>query len=87
MESIVFVHGLGGDWLKTWRSSGSDVPWIADKAFLGELYDRARIMTFGYNANMFENVTSNRVVTHANNLLESLWAKRYKCNVWPRVPF
>jgi hypothetical protein len=38
-------------------------------------------MTFGYNANVFENVTTNRVINHANDLLEGLWARRRRCNV------
>lgn len=82
---IVFVHGLGGDCLKTWTHPGAEIPWIADRAFLGNLYDSARIMTFGYNSNVFQNVTTNRVITHANDLIEGLWARRYNCNGRPLI--
>ncbi|KAH8174166.1 hypothetical protein LIA77_05585 [Sarocladium implicatum] len=49
---IVFIHGLGGHALKSWwhAESKASVPWIADYAFLGDIYDKARIMGFGYNA-------------------------------------
>ncbi|EEQ31356.1 peptidase C14 [Microsporum canis CBS 113480] len=64
---IIFVHGLSGDCIETWKHADAEVPWIMDKSFLGDdLYERARIMTFGYNANVFQNVTTSRVIDHAN---------------------
>ncbi|KAK9444032.1 peptidase C14 [Metarhizium brunneum] len=82
---IVFVHGLGGDSLKSWVYPKMADPWINDPAFLGELYNTARIMTFGYNANVLENVTTNRVIDHANDLLEQLWALRCECKGRPLI--
>ncbi|KAF9777329.1 hypothetical protein IL306_004460 [Fusarium sp. DS 682] len=76
---IVFVHGLGGDCLKTWTNPGQEAPWIGDPAFLGELYESARIMSFGYPSSVFHNVTTDRIINHANDLLEGLWTRRNKC--------
>ncbi|KAF3481565.1 peptidase C14 [Arthroderma uncinatum] len=82
---VVFVHGLNGDCIKTWKHADAEVPWIMDKRFLGDLYDRARIMTFGYNANVLENVTTSRVLDHANDLLEAIYARRVRCEGRPIV--
>jgi hypothetical protein len=79
--SLIFVHGLGGDNIQTWKHPDAEVPWIADPNFLGQFYDKSRVMTFGFNANIFEDVTTNRVISHANDLLEGLWARRARCNV------
>ncbi|KAL2202595.1 hypothetical protein CC79DRAFT_1164027 [Sarocladium strictum] len=77
---IVFVHGLGGHALKSWwhSSSTAAVPWIADPDFLGEIYEKARIMTFGYNADLRRKVSSHRIIDHANDLLEGLVEVRRK---------
>jgi hypothetical protein len=80
-RSIVFVHGLGGSSIGTWTSDETGKTWISDPDFLGTLKDRARVMTFGYNANLFQNVTTSRVVEHANDLLEKLVVRRRKCKV------
>lgn len=84
--SIIFVHGLNGDCIETWKHGDAGVPWIMDKSFLGDdLYKRARIMTFGYNANVFKNVTTSRVIDHANKLLEDLCGRRINCKGRPIV--
>ncbi|KAM5494099.1 hypothetical protein McaMca56_006372 [Microsporum canis] len=84
--SIIFVHGLSGDCIETWKHADAEVPWIMDKSFLGDdLYERARIMTFGYNANVFQNVTTSRVIDHASKLLEDLCVRRVNCKGRPIV--
>ncbi|KAM5447020.1 hypothetical protein MaudCBS49596_006201 [Microsporum audouinii] len=86
MVDIIFVHGLNGDCIETWKHGDAEVPWIMDKSFLGDdLYKRARIMTFGYNANVFKNVTTSRVIDHANKLLEDLCGRRINCKGRPIV--
>ncbi|KAM5488007.1 hypothetical protein MaudMau93_004401 [Microsporum audouinii] len=86
MVDIIFVHGLNGDCIETWKHGDAGVPWIMDKSFLGDdLYKRARIMTFGYNANVFKNVTTSRVIDHANKLLEDLCGRRINCKGRPIV--
>jgi len=46
--SIVFLHGLNGDRVKTWTGRG--VFWPRD--LLPLKLERCRIMTFGYNADL-----------------------------------
>lgn len=47
---IIFVHGLGGDRIKTWtwQGSGREVFWPKD--LLPQACPTARILSFGYNA-------------------------------------
>lgn len=73
-NSIVFIHGLKGHREKTWtaRNNGAAVfePW--PKTLLPSEIPTARILTFGYDANVTEwrNVVSqNRVRNHAWSLL------------------
>ncbi|KAL6240249.1 hypothetical protein RBB50_012854 [Rhinocladiella similis] len=47
---IVAVHGLGGDAINTWTQPKSKKFWLRD--FLPQQIPGARIMTFGYNADV-----------------------------------
>ena len=78
---MVFVHGLGGDKVQTWTNPETGKTWISDPDFLLSLSDKVRVMTFGYNANVYSNVTTNRIVDHGNDLLEDLVVKRQECEV------
>ena len=78
---LVFIHGLGGTQLGTWTEETSGKLWISDPEFLGKLKDQARVLAFGYNANLISEVTTQRVVNHASDLLEKLNAKRSDCQV------
>jgi hypothetical protein len=55
MSSLVAIHGLNGDPIKTWTYKETGVMWLRD--VLPEVLPKARIMTYGYNAN-FKNFTS-----------------------------
>jgi hypothetical protein len=45
--SIIAVHGLGGDWEKTWTDDNGAL-WLRD--FLPSQLPPARIMSYGYNS-------------------------------------
>ena len=76
-SSIVAVHGLNpfGDKNhpeNTWTADGN--LWLRD--FLPATLPKARVMLFGYNANVAFNPVDLRVRDHAMKLLEFLHLKR-----------
>ena len=81
IADIVFIHGLTGDASRTWSHTDSDTgkPWPAI-LLSGDLPD-ARIMTFGYDAdvaNFWSPASQNRIGNHALNLLGGLTREREK---------
>ena len=67
--SIVFVHGLTGKRTRTWLADGAELPW--PQALLPEKISEARIITFGYNADVVHFIKpagQNTVREHARNL-------------------
>jgi hypothetical protein len=50
MNSLIAIHGLNGDPINTWTHKETGVMWLRD--VLPEVLPRARIMTYGYNANL-----------------------------------
>lgn len=83
LYSIVAVHGLGGDSIKTWTHPKSNAFWLKD--FLPEQLPDARIMTFSYNATMAFGKSASDVIDHAKGLLSSLVDKREESEV--RISF
>lgn len=73
---ICFVHGLTGNRESTWTAVGQSTPW--PKAFLPSMLDRARILTYGYDAYIVgKSVASgNGLLDHAVNLLNDLTTYR-----------
>ena len=74
-SSLVFVHGLRGDKIDTWKHGS--IVWPRD--LLKEDVPNARIMTYGYDANVmnfFSNASQSSIFQHAINLLEDLQRKR-----------
>src|SRR2546423_3057046 len=70
--SIVFVHGLTGNREKTWTHRNG-IFW--PDALLSENFPRARIMTFGYDADVVRFWTiasSNRLDDHGKSLAYAL---------------
>lgn len=67
---VVFIHGLGGASQTTW-SKGRDLDLFWPKTFLSAEKDisSARIMSFGYNAGLFNGRTSVSIIDFANDLL------------------
>jgi alpha-beta hydrolase superfamily lysophospholipase len=75
----VAVHGLGGDALKTWTAENGKM-WLRD--FLpddlrdGAASCHARVMTFGYDVNVYSKAASQRSFTFAEDLLSALYDHR-----------
>lgn len=76
-NSIIFVHGLGGDNLKTWSDKESGKQWISYPEFLQTWESDVRVLTLGYNTtNVMLNVNPVRIAIHSKDLLEKLLIKR-----------
>jgi hypothetical protein len=73
-DSIVAVHGLGGDAIDTWTHPKSNAFWLKD--FLPQQIPDARVLTFGYNAAAAFSESTAEVIDHAKSLLASLVDKR-----------
>jgi len=73
---VVFVHGLNGGRDTTWTARDQKEPWFQNPDFLQSLKNKIRVMTFGYNANLFKHVAVNNINDHANDLLEKLVVRR-----------
>ncbi|KAF7519720.1 hypothetical protein PCG10_009763, partial [Penicillium crustosum] len=71
--SIIFIHGLTGDRDATWTASDATDPW--PKTLLPPAIPTARVLTFGYDANVADwkgVVSQSRIANHAGNLLTAL---------------
>ena len=73
---ICFVHGLTGNRDTTWTANGQSAPW--PKTLLPPRLSKARILTYGYDAYIVRKsvASTNRLIDHANNLLNDLTAER-----------
>jgi len=70
---VVFIHGLTGNRDQTWTAQGAVAPW--PKVMLPKKLPRARILTFGYDANVADwraMVSKNRIGDHSRNFLAAL---------------
>jgi protein SERAC1 len=75
--SIVFIHGLVGDREQTWSTADADGPW--PQTLLPRKLPHARVLTFGYDANVMDwrdVVSMNRIGNHSKNLLADLAGRR-----------
>ena len=70
--SIVALHGLNGHAIRSWEyhKHGTTFMWLQDS--LPESVPGARIMVYGYNANVFEHVSTSRLRSFADTFLERL---------------
>jgi len=72
------VHGLGGDAYQTWTASNGKL-WLRDFLpfdLLAEGTKTARIMTFGYDANVFTKAPDGKMLETALHLLFCLHKER-----------
>ncbi|MCJ1260408.1 hypothetical protein MMC22_000269 [Lobaria immixta] len=76
---IIAIHGLNGHALKTWTSEESQSSWLQDKEMLPKILRNARILTWGYDANvtaLLGSTSSDRILQHAQTLVANLEADR-----------
>ena len=76
MHSIVALHRLGGHAFNTWRfhCGGVDSMWLCD--FLLEDIPNARILTYGYPANVIFNTSTEGIRSYVQSFLERLFLNR-----------
>ncbi|EXJ61254.1 uncharacterized protein A1O5_12046 [Cladophialophora psammophila CBS 110553] len=77
---IVAVHGLNGDARGTWTSKSTQTSWLSHPDFLPKYLPRARILSWGYNANIStlkgKSTSQDRILHHAHTLVSQLNADR-----------
>ncbi|KAK1640670.1 Alpha/Beta hydrolase protein [Colletotrichum phormii] len=75
-SSVVFVHGLGGDYLETWKSKLDETVWPKDLLSQLGRFRKARIFSFDYDATAFltpfEKETKGSTFQFAESLLDTL---------------
>ena len=78
--SLVAVHGLNGDSIKTWTSESHNICWLSHPDFLPKYVKRARVLVWGYNANIAslagKTASADRILQHAQTLVAQLQADR-----------
>ena len=79
-QSIVAVHGLNGSGLGTWTSKKNGVCWLSHPEFLPKYIRNARVLVYGYNANISmlgrKEPSRERIHHHAHTLVANLSAIR-----------
>ncbi|KAI9838418.1 MAG: hypothetical protein M1837_002501 [Sclerophora amabilis] len=91
LADIVFVHGLTGNRKTTWTDTKTGVFWPVDllPAVLEQDELGARIMTFGYDADvvgLLETASSNRLRDHGKSLAEERAMLRLRSHTSNRPP-
>ncbi|QKX58593.1 uncharacterized protein TRUGW13939_05718 [Talaromyces rugulosus] len=73
---IVAVHGLGGNWLKTWESENDKWNWVQSSIgprLLEETDVTPRVLSFGYNSDIFDTKSVNDIQSVAQMLVGRLY--------------
>lgn len=74
------MHGLNGDSLKTWTTYQNKICWLNHPDLLPKYVKNARVLTWGYNANISslngKSTSSERILQHAQTLVAQLHADR-----------
>lgn len=80
LPSIIAVHGLNGDRVKTWTTDSDNICWLNHPDLLPKYMKHARVLTWGYNANISSlkgrTTSSERILQHAHSLIAQLHADR-----------
>lgn len=74
LPSIIAVHGLNGDPANTWKHPANNYFWLQDSLPLD--VTGARVLNYGYNADVVFGNTTADVWDHAKSLLGSLIDER-----------
>src|SRR5437016_8883610 len=77
MPSIIAVHGLGGNWQRTWTASNGK-HWVRDflPHQLRTANIHARVMAYGYNSDTWFSKAVTDVKSEAEALLDRLHGSR-----------
>ncbi|KAF7549262.1 hypothetical protein G7Z17_g6496 [Cylindrodendrum hubeiense] len=79
---IIAIHGLGTESPRTWeykkkpRHAGEVVNWLADANMLPAAIPEAKIFTYDWNANAFQDVPVRALLSHSDTLLTHLAESR-----------
>ena len=79
-SSIVAIHGLNGGALRTWTTPDTGICWLSDPRFLPRYVKNARVLVWGYDANLSlltgDTTSEERIHHHAHTLVANLAADR-----------
>jgi hypothetical protein len=84
--SIIAVHGLDGDAMKSWTCETIDpsVNWLQHPEFLPKAFPDARVMTYGYDSKPISDRTSTATLReHGDDLIQEIMVIREETNVCP----
>ncbi|KAL8989972.1 MAG: hypothetical protein Q9169_008238 [Polycauliona sp. 2 TL-2023] len=70
LESICAVHALGGNAFDTWM--GQSQMWLRDMLPNSSPFNRARIMTYGYDSTLIKKESNERIKDWADDLLQQI---------------
>jgi hypothetical protein len=74
VSSIVALHGLNGHAFKTWAHGETNCMWLRD--LLPHDVDDARVLLYGYNANVYRDAGTARARDFASTFLRELLLRR-----------
>ncbi|KAH6843220.1 hypothetical protein B0I37DRAFT_214753 [Chaetomium sp. MPI-CAGE-AT-0009] len=76
IADLVLVHGLNGDPIGTWTYTDSDVAVCWPRDLLPKVQPRIRVLSFGYNGDIYENDSVAGIRGNAKTLLVHLKRRR-----------
>lgn len=76
VTDIVAIHGLNGHYEKTWTAEESQYNWLRDALSGSRTTMMVRVMSYAYNAKVKYSKSTADIFDFADQLLESVLAKR-----------
>ncbi|WQF88920.1 Putative P-loop containing nucleoside triphosphate hydrolase, alpha/Beta hydrolase [Colletotrichum destructivum] len=71
---IIAIHGLNGDYLRTWTDEATGTNWLKDH--VTRIVPASRVMSFSYNSKLQFSKSTSDVLDFGDQLLECLLAER-----------